>query len=236
MSFGGVEAGRKTAGMSSFRIESFRLSGMVLVERKFFLVLLSCVVGAAGLSACSSAKDVAEPSSPAPTTSDRPPPPSSSTPSASSSAEAPAQDVVAQIIRKALRTDGSVSLGELLRELGPPQRVATEARANAYQPDQTDTLRTLVYPGLRALVYDVSGSPKTFLIRLSLLTKRYATPEGLRVGDTGERALRVLGSPTRRNSAPDEWIYSESDSMPTAMILTLRNRTITRIDWEFYFS
>ena len=208
---------------------------MVLVERKFVLVLLSCVFGAAGLSACSSAKDVSEPSPPAPTTPDRPPSTSASTPSATS-AEAPAQDVVAQIIRKALRTDGSVSHGELLRELGAPQRVETEARANAYQPEQTDTLRTLVYPGLRALVYDVSGSPKTFLIRLSLLTKRYATPEGLRVGDTGERVLRVLGPPTRRNSGTDEWIYSESDSMPTAMILTLRNRTITRIDWEFYFS
>lgn len=209
---------------------------MVLVERKFFLVLLSCVVGAACLSACSSAKEVSEPTPPAPTTPDRPPSTSASTPTAASSAEAPARDVVAQIIRKALRTDGSVSHGELLRELGTPQRVETEARSNAYQPDQTDTLRTLIYPGLQALVYDVSGSPKTFLIRLSLLTERYATPEGLRVGDTGERALRVLGPPTRRNAGTDEWIYAESDSMPTAMILTLRNRTITRIDWEFYFS
>lgn len=213
---------------------------MVLMERKFVVVLLSCAVGVAGLSACSSAKNVSEPPETATTNPPSAPEAGATASSAGTTPSAagtpPAQDVVAQIIRKALRTDGSVSHGELLRELGPPQRVETEARANAYQPDQTDTLRTLVYPGLQALVYDVSGSPKTFLIRLSLLTDRYATPEGLRVGDAGRRAARILGSPTRRNADANEWIYSESDSMPTAMILTVRDRTITRIDWEFYFS
>jgi hypothetical protein len=212
---------------------------MVPVEQKMVLVLVSCSVVMIGLSACSSAKDAASPSGASGPAGAGTPAPRSSSPAAADAPPAdapPPRDVVAQIIREALRTDGSVSYDELVRRLGPPLRTRATPTANAYQPDQTDTLRTLVYRGLEALVYDVSASRKTFLIRFSLLTDRYATPEGLRVGDPSRRAIDLLGAPTRRNPAGDEWIYSESDAMPTAMVVTVQDQTITRIEWEFYFS
>jgi hypothetical protein len=204
------------------------------MDRKLWLVFLCSAVLVVGLSACSSAKEASEPPS-------TPPPPS--TPNKPVTVEeepspppGPPVDVVTQIIQQALRTDGSVSYEDLVERLGRPQRVSSRPVSNAYQPDQTDTLRTLTYRGIEALVYDVSRSPKTFLIRFSLMNDRYASPEGLRVGDPRSRVLDVIGPPTRRNPGQNELIYSEDDSMPTAMIVTLTNDRIARIDWEFYFS
>ena len=204
------------------------------MERKFALVLLCSVAVAVAFSACSSAKTATEPEPSA----SSPPPARSAPPETASEGPAPGPpaDIVTQIIQEALRTDGSVSYEALVQRLGAPQQVSTEPTRNAYQPDQVDTLRTLTYHGIEALVYDVSKSPKTFLIRLSLTTDRYATPEGLRVGDARARVFKVIGPPTERNRSDGEFIYAEDDSMPTAMIVTLRDGRVVRVDWEFYFS
>jgi len=204
------------------------------MERKFSLVLLGSVAVTIALSACSSAKSVTDPE---PSTS-APPPARSAPPETASEGPAPgpAPDIVTKIIQEALRTDGSVSYEELVQRLGAPQQVRTDPTRNAYQPDQVDTLHTLTYRGIEALVYDVSRSPKTFLIRLSLTNDRYATPEGLRVGDSRNRVLELVGPPTKRSSSDGALIYAEDDSMPTAMIVTLQDGRVVRVDWEFYFS
>ena len=55
-------------------------------------------------------------------------------------------------------------------------------------------------------------------------------------GSIGRSALEVIGPPTRRNPDKGELIYAETESMPTAMVVTVRNDRIVRIEWEFYFS
>lgn len=148
----------------------------------------------------------------------------------------PPADVVSQLIQKALQTGGSVSYRTLVQRLGVPQRVETEPIANQYVRGQIDTLRTLVYPGMEALVYDVTSEAKTFLVRLSLSGDQYATPEGLRVGLTEERVIDKLGPPTRRNSATGELIYQETEATPTSMVVRLQEGRVVQIDWEFYFA
>lgn len=204
--------------------------------RKIALVSVCSLAVTVALSACSSAKTPDPVPSSTPRSAPAPSGASGGESSASDRVAGPPVDVVAQLIQDALQSDGSVSYTDLVRRLGPPLRVQSEAIANAYQPDQTDTLRTLTYSGVEALVYDVSAESKTFLIRFSLLTDRYATPEGLRVGDAQSRVLRLLGSPTTRNRDDGELIYQESDSTPTAMVIQVRDRRVARIDWEFYFS
>lgn len=148
----------------------------------------------------------------------------------------PPSDVVSRLIQQALQSDGSVSYRTLVQQLGAPQRVETRTVANQYVEGQIDTLRTLVYGGIEAMVYDVANDSKTFLVRLSLSTARYTTPEGLRVGLNEERAIEVLGPPTRRNSSTSELIYQETESTPTSMVLHIRNGRVVQIDWEFYFA
>lgn len=148
----------------------------------------------------------------------------------------PPSDVVAQLIETALQTEGQVSYRALTQRLGSPQHVQTEPIANQYVRDQVDTLRTLVYNGVKALVYDVTRDAKEFLVRLSLLDARYATPEGLRVGLSEERVLDKIGPPTRRDEAGENLIYQETEASPTSLIVRIREGRVARIDWEFHFT
>lgn len=146
----------------------------------------------------------------------------------------PPSDVVSRLIRTALQTDGSVSYRTLLQRLGPPQRVQTETIANRYVRDQVDTLRTLVYNGVEALVYDVTSEAKAFLARLSLSDARYATPEGLRVGLSEKRLTEKIGPPTRFNDEEGTLIYQETTTTPTSMVVHVQDGQVVRIDWAFY--
>ncbi|MFB6248067.1 MAG: hypothetical protein ABEL97_05810 [Salinibacter sp.] len=148
----------------------------------------------------------------------------------------PPSDIVVQVIQDALRSDGSLSYETLLRRLGAPRAVQTEPVPNQYVQGQVDTLRTLVYTGMEALVYDVTNDAKTFLVRLSLSGTQYTTPEGIHVGLSTERVLEQLGPPTRRNTAQGEWIYQESRATPTSMVVHVRDGRVVQIDWEFYFA
>lgn len=148
----------------------------------------------------------------------------------------PPSDAVSRLIQEALQTNGSISYSALLLRLGTPETIETEPVPNQYVEDQIDTLRTLVYPGLQALVYDVSDEAKTFLVRLSLFSTQYATPEGIRVGLSEQRVTEKLGPPTRRKASKGDLIYQETEATPTSMVVRVRNGRVVQIQWEFYFA
>lgn len=185
-----------------------------------------------GTSACSSAESARTP--PEDVT---PPPEAAWVESAEPTEETgPPPDAVSQLIQQALRSDGSISYDALIRRLGVPRRVETESVSNQYVDGQIDTLRTLVYTGMRALVYDITNDAKTFLVRLSLTSTEYMTPEDVRVGLDAAQVRDKLGPPTRRNASQGEWIYQESDPKPTSMVVQIRKRRVVQIDWEFFFT
>jgi len=146
----------------------------------------------------------------------------------------PRSTAVAHLIDKALRTDGSISRPELVQRLGLPLRTTVETVDNQYDSTRTDTVRTLVYPGLQAMLYETS--PRTFLIRIVLTDGRYLSPEGLHVGMLPRKVISTIGPPTAHDQRAGELIYAEHDTMPTALILTVRRGHVTQIAWEFYFS
>ena len=210
------------------------MSGDVML-RKLVYILVGLLGLSLGLSACSSAESTRSRSE----GDDGAVPPGGATvvERADPRAETgPPSDVVARLIQKALQSDGSVSYKTLVRRLGTPQTIEIEPVRNQYVRGKVDTLRTLVYPGIEALVYDVTNEAKTFLVRLSLSSTQYATPEGLRVGLSKQHVLDELGPPTRRNPSKGELIYQETEPTPTSMVVQFRNGRIVRIDWEFYFT
>lgn len=148
----------------------------------------------------------------------------------------PAPEVVSHLIRDALQAEGNLSYGAVRERLGSPERSRADTVANQYVLGQVDTVRTLEYPGVEAQIYDAADEGKTFLVRLSLLSSHYATPEGIRVGDSESRVIDVLGAPTRRSSSRGELIYEETGETPTSTVLRVRDGTVVRISWEFYVS
>lgn len=148
----------------------------------------------------------------------------------------PPVDVVSRLIEEALQSNGSLSYQSVVERLGPPERVETEPVANQYVEGQIDTLRTLVYTGLQALMYDVTNEPKTLLVRLSLSSTQYMTPEGLHVGLSESQIIEELGPPTRRNESKGELIYQETKPTPISMVVRVQNGEVVQIGWEFYFA
>lgn len=199
--------------------------------RKFALVLVCQVTLSLGTSACSTAESTRSDLGPDAVPVDRVGGPLEPTDEIG-----PPSDAVSQLIRHALQSEGSVSYDALVKRLGEPEEVHTEPVRNQYVPGQTDTLRTLVYTGIQALVYDVTNESKTFLVRLSLLSTRYTTPDGLHVGLEKEKVIDAVGPPTRQNSVKGELIYEETEATPTSMVLQIRDGRVVRIDWEFYFA
>jgi len=201
----------------------------MLVYALVWTIHLALVVGA-----CSSAETTQPESGPTPTSTAADPTVGDT--EDDRTATGPPSDVVSKIILKALQTDGSVSYRTLVRRLGAPQHVEEEPIANQYVRGQVDTLRTLVYNGIEALIYDVTSGPKAFLVRLSLSAPQYATPEGLRVGVSEERVVEKLGPPTRRNVAAGELIYQETEATPISMVVQVQGGQVVQIDWAFSFS
>lgn len=149
---------------------------------------------------------------------------------------APRAEAVTQLIGDALRRAGNVRRAELLRRLGPPRRTTAEAVHNRYALGRVDTVRTFLYPGLEATLYEATQPPRTFLIRLTLTSARYRSPEGLHVGMHPTQVIARIGPPTEQGATAGELVYAEHESMPTALILTVEDGRVTQIAWEFYFS
>lgn len=148
----------------------------------------------------------------------------------------PSSANVSRLIQDALESKGNVSYDQLRQRLGPPEEVEMETVPNQYVEDQVDTLRTLVYTGLQALVYDVAREEKSFLIRLSISSTQYGTPEGIQIGASENRVLEVFGPPTRRNQSRGELIYQEAGTTPISMVVRIRDGQVVQIGWEFYFA
>jgi hypothetical protein len=200
---------------------------------------LAVAVGALalGVAACGGSQEAAAPAEPAPT-----PVPREAKPEAPEAApsrpEALAPGVVQQLVQDAVRTDGSLSLSDVVERLGAPRRVEREPVENQFQPGVTDTLVTAVYPGLVAQLYAVTRERKTFLIRLTITDRRYPSPEGLRVGDPRTAVVERIGPPTQidHGRQAERMVYIETSTMPTGLVVTVEDGRVTALEWQFYFS
>ena len=142
--------------------------------------------------------------------------------------------VVGRILQRALATDGAAISPAMLRdELGLPQRTRVEARANRHAPSVTDTLRTLVYPDLRARFYDATSQNEVFLQHLTVTSERIATPSGIRVGQPLSDAREALGEPQRQQG--DSLFYDLGKGpTPTRLIVVPDGDQIEALHYSFY--
>lgn len=120
----------------------------------------------------------------------------------------------------------------VLDRLGEPLRVEAVPRKNRHHPTQIDTLRTYRYAGLQFAVYDVTGSAREMMQRISVTDSAYVTEEGVRVGMRREQVRATLGTPDRVTS--EAFVYELSPVTPNRLRIVFEARRATRLEWNFY--
>lgn len=134
-------------------------------------------------------------------------------------------------IEEVLNTGTAYAYNDMITRLGPPVRVRTRAMADGN--DSADSLRTAVYYGLEFSYYESNAPRRTFLAGLALTDARYVTPEGLRVGLAQAYISDYLGKPTREEST--QLFYERTEPVPLQIVVTLEQRAVSHIAWEFEY-
>ena len=145
---------------------------------------------------------------------------------------APTPQRVKQFIGDALQSNAEVTPADVERRLGAPESIEAKPIENEHDPSQTDTLRTLVYEGLQVEFYDVSGSGKQMLRRITLTGDQYTGPRGLHPGISQAAVKDTMGAPSRTEQ--DRLIYEAGDPTPTFTIVHFNGDAAARIEWSFY--
>jgi hypothetical protein len=137
-----------------------------------------------------------------------------------------------EFARRGWRFDLGERKAEIIRNLGRPVRIDTQAVANRHRPEVEDTTYTLVYDGLEVCIYDATQAAKEILTRLTLTDPRYPTRWDLGVGASAERVVRVLGEPGRRSE--DKLIYEAGEPVPDQLTFFLEGGSVKKVEWHFY--
>lgn len=125
----------------------------------------------------------------------------------------------------------------LLRRLQEPTRAETEPVENRHVPGQIDTLRTLVYDGLRIQLYEVAdGSGRRLVQEVTVTGEGYATAEGLGVGSTRAEVREALGEPLYAEADALGYEVQESPDDPTPALLHVefQEERVAALRWSLY--
>lgn len=145
------------------------------------------------------------------------------TPAPSSALEAASFDVGALLV--ALSDPSGPDVAELALAALPSATHTTERQvANLHDPHQTDTLRTLSYPGVAVEVYEVGHSSSRFLksVRVERNDVEFA---GLRVGMPAATVRQALANETLlfEEGAVETYLLSPTHAAPVQVSVRLEN-------------
>jgi hypothetical protein len=85
---------------------------------------------------------------------------------------------------------------EITAQLGEPDSVVAVAVLNRHDPETTDSIFTLFYPGLAANVYRADYDGKELLAALAIEDDRYLQPHSpIHLGTSGAAVRAALGEP-----------------------------------------
>lgn len=118
----------------------------------------------------------------------------------------------------------SMSESQVKRLLGQPLQIKKGYEAIAGQT------RTLVYPGLTVgLLEDVNATGRYSVYQLDATSARYATLQGVKVGDSVSKVFAIYGQPERGNQASDSISYPVQSESPVYFNFKLRNGRVEKI-------
>ena len=113
--------------------------------------------------------------------------------------------------------------------------MAVEPVANRHDPEQTDTLRSLIYDGLTLMFYDVTGGA-ALLQEVAVTGPGYETNEGIGVGSTRVEVEAAFGSPVQTADGDPVYELFEGPEDPTGTYVrvTYEGERATALRWQFY--
>ena len=147
--------------------------------------------------------------------------------------EAPAPAAVDALLADAVADPLGLDYARLVDRLGEPLRMTARPVANAYDPSQIDTFRTLDYPGLTFALYEATASQKTILSQLTVTDPAFTAPSGLRVGMVHEEVLERVGAPTVRSR--EQYVYEATDARPADLTIAFDEGRTTELNWVVFF-
>lgn len=145
----------------------------------------------------------------------------------------PSDAAVSMLLDAALAGADTLSYADMIDHLGPPTATERRGVANAFDPAQTDSVYTLTYPSMEALLYEVVADSRSFLVRLRLSDPTYSTPHGFTVGTTTRTEIETeWGDPERTENAT--WIYPAlNEDQDVEVHMTWDNDTLASIAYVF---
>ncbi|HOS44456.1 MAG TPA: hypothetical protein PK794_12250 [Armatimonadota bacterium] len=119
---------------------------------------------------------------------------------------------------------------DLIAALGPPVRTGTRSVPNRNTAN-SDTLRTLYYPGMSVDFLKVSHTGGEFPTGLTVTGPKVWVKWDLNVGVAEKKVTTTLGPPRSRTDATLTYEYSVA---PSTVTFHLRSGVVAKIVWSYY--
>lgn len=119
----------------------------------------------------------------------------------------------------------------VIRKLGKPKSENVTKQPNRYDQDTRDMVRTLTYPGLVIVVYQVPKFKKEFIFKLTLTKRPRKFGLPVTLGASRDFVISQLGQPQLEEE--DTVTYS---SELRDLIIQFQDARVSRIEWRYDFN
>jgi hypothetical protein len=120
---------------------------------------------------------------------------------------------------------------DVLQKLGKPKSVNVTKVPNRHDPSAEDTIRTLTYPGMVVLVYQVPKFKKEFIVGVTLTKRQERFRLPVTVGASRDFALSRLGQPFEDDG--DTIFYGVENGNLSIQFVDSK---VSRIEWSYDYN
>ena len=112
-----------------------------------------------------------------------------------------------------------------------PSKETVRKIKNRYDESQVDLWITREYPHFKVVLVHSETAPEDLLNSLTIFHPRVRLPLGIKVGDTPDQVLKVLGKPTKRKSNVLE--YETGELLSESATFRFTKGTLSQVEWYF---
>ena len=113
---------------------------------------------------------------------------------------------------------------------GTPKKHTVEKVQNAHVEGQIDEWHTIEYPGIKLKYYRVVPEKRNMLSTLELTSSNYVLPFGIKLGNSRESIVSILGKPS--TSGPDAIEYECGDPYSQTVSFEFKNGCLSAVEWN----
>lgn len=119
---------------------------------------------------------------------------------------------------------------DIIKNLGEPVKIIEKPITSRHRLDVSDKLYDLVYNGLEARIYHVTGDEKELVLRILIENEQYKVKYGLNIGVTEDYVIGILGLPPFKENNLFE--YNDSNGF-AKLRFYFDSNSLIKIEWNF---